>query len=330
MIDMDLSLLAGRFFLFGFEGVDINSLLENQLKKDKISGVILFKRNIESIESVKKLNEKIKKTVNHPMFIGVDQEGGRVARLDEPFYKTPSMREIAKTKTPQEAEEIAFILGIELKKLGFNLNFAPVLDIDSNPKNPVIGDRSFGDNVEIVSQYGVSFIKGFKRAKVASCGKHFPGHGDTHIDSHLDLPFAEDSLESLRNRELIPFKKGIEAGVDSIMSAHILFSHIAQNPATLSPLFLTNILRSELGFNGVLFSDDMNMNAMKDKYSIQEMVYNGIEAGVDIFVVSHNIDDLQQAMLEYTKQLFSSKEISPDRVLKSLSRVDKLLIDINY
>lgn len=325
MNNNELTVLAGRFFLFGFAGTKVDETIKQFISADKISGVILFKRNIESLEQVTDLNKQLQNLSSGKLLIAVDEEGGRVSRLPLPFQKLPSMRDIALNLTEEEAYNQAKNLAITLKSFGFNINFAPVLDIDTNPNNPVIANRSFGNNVEIVNKYSSQFIKGFKDGGILSCGKHFPGHGDTLVDSHKDLPVNNDTIESLKERELLTFKHAIECGIDSIMSAHILFKNIDEYPATLSKTFLTNTLKDYLNFKGVLFSDDMDMNAMKDKYSIQDMVYKGIESGIDIFIVSKNDYDMQTAMIAYTKELIAKGEISIERLLESSKKIDKML-----
>ncbi len=317
--------LAGRFFIFGFEEDKINDRIRRFIEIDKISGVILFKRNIPSIADVKLLNKELHRIASYPLLVGIDQEGGRVSRFDSRI-KVPSMLDIAKDYSLEEAEKIAFDVAVELKELGFNFNFAPVLDIFSNPQNQVIGDRAFGRDADTVIKYSKAFIDGYKKGGVITCGKHFPGHGDTFIDSHLDLPISNATIEELEKREFLPFKAAIENEIDTIMTAHILFKNIDKYPATFSKKILKGILREKLNFKDVIISDDLDMNAIKNKYDIKDVIYKGIEAGVDLFIVSKDEDDMQRAVLEYTRQLIQNKEITMERLLESTMRIDKLIL----
>ena len=319
--------LAGRFFIFGFEEDYINDRIKRFINFDKITGLILFKRNIKSLNDVKKLNDDIKKTASYPILIGIDEEGGRVSRFDkDEFVSLPSMKELAENYTEDEAYEKAEELAIKLRELGFNLNFAPVLDIFTNPENTVIGDRAFGTDVQTVIKYSIPVMKGFQSGGIITCGKHFPGHGDTYLDSHKALPKIKNSLDLLREREFLPFKKAIEEGIDSIMTAHILFEDLDVYPATFSKFFLNDLLRNELGFKKVIISDDLDMNAIKNEYDIKDVIYKGVEAGVDLFIVSKNDAEMQQAVLEAMRQMISNKDISLERLIESMQRIDKMVM----
>jgi len=323
--------LAGRFFIFGFEDTVINDRIRRFIEFDKITGLILFKRNIESTDGVKILNEKIKKTASYPILIGIDEEGGRVSRFNkEEFSTLPSMQYLAQNYSVEEAHDMAYNLAIKLKDLGFNFNFAPVLDIFSNPDNEVIGDRAFGVDTEIVIKYSIPVMKGFQKGGVLTCGKHFPGHGDTLLDSHKALPKLKNGLDILRKREFLPFKKAIEEGIDSIMTAHILFEELDVYPATFSKLFLNDLLRTELNFKNVIVSDDLDMNAIKNEYDIKDVLFKGIEAGVDLFIVSKNDAEMQQAVLESTRQMISNGDISMDRMIESMQRIDRMVMKVAY
>jgi beta-N-acetylhexosaminidase len=318
--------LAGRFFIFGFEDEKLNDRMRRFIEFDKISGLILFKRNIESIDGVKKLNDEIKSTASYPILIGIDEEGGRVSRFNKDEFQTlPSMQYLAQNHTVKEAQEMAKSLALKLRDLGFNFNFAPVLDIFSNPQNEVIGDRAFGSDVDTVIKYSIPIMKGFQEGGVLTCGKHFPGHGDTLLDSHKALPKLKNGLDVLRKREFLPFQEAINQGIDSIMTAHILFEELDVYPATFSKLFLNDLLRNELNFKEVIVSDDLDMNAIKNEYDIKDVIFKGIEAGVDLFIVSKNDQDMQQAVLESVKQMISNRDISIDRLIESMSRIDRMV-----
>ncbi|MFO0659348.1 MAG: glycoside hydrolase family 3 N-terminal domain-containing protein [Polyangiaceae bacterium] len=240
------------------------------LAERKRAGAILFRRNLTSLESTRALCTAIA-TVDPdaPPFIAVDEEGGRVGRLPAPYQRLPPMRELAQTLTLNGLEREGEKLGETLAKLGFNLDFAPVLDVDTNPANPIIGDRAFSNVPHEAARRALAFAKGLS-THVMTCGKHFPGHGDTHLDSHLALPIIEHDDARLRSVELVPFAAASPRGVDSMMSAHIVVTAWdPSTPATLSHKICTKILREELGFDGVLFSDDLEMKAVADLYPVE-------------------------------------------------------------
>ena len=323
--------LAGRFFIFGFEDEILNDRIKRFIEFDKISGVILFKRNIKSLKDVKRLNNEIIETASYPILIGIDEEGGRVSRFNKSEFKTlPAMQKLAEDFNIKEAHDMAEELAIKLKNLGFNYNFAPVLDIFSNPENQVIGDRSFGNNPEKVIEFSIPVMKGLQKGGILTCGKHFPGHGDTLLDSHKALPKLKNGLDILRKREFLPFKEAISQGIDSIMTAHILFEELDPYPATFSKLFLTELLRQELKFKNVIVSDDLDMNAIKNEYDIKDVIFKGIEAGVDLFIVSKNDADMQKAVIEMTKQMISNNDISIDRLIESMRRIDRMVMKVAY
>lgn len=310
----------GRLFLFGFEGYYLPRRARDFLEKEQALGTILFKRNIKSREQVYDLTRSI------PGLVTVDQEGGRVARLRDICTNIPPMREIGENakRDPELPYRVGHQMGLELKGLGFDLDFAPVLDIDTNPKNPIIGDRSFSRDPDEVAQFGAKFIQGMQAAGVWACAKHFPGHGDTDIDSHLDLPVVTHSVDRISRVELHPFRAAIQAGVSSIMTAHILLPALDPvYPATLSKTILTRILREQMGYEGVIVSDDLEMHAVADRYSIREMVKLGLLAGVDLFLVCSQLDKTREA-IDAAHDLVDSGEVPQERVLEALRRVSSL------
>jgi beta-N-acetylhexosaminidase len=251
-------------------------------------------------------------------FIGVDEEGGQVSRLPAP--RLPPMRVLGETLDEELVERAAGAVGRLLAETGFNLDFAPVLDVDSNPDNPVIGDRSFSSQPAVVARLGAAFVRGLQAAGVMACGKHFPGHGDTSQDSHLDLPTVTHQAARLHACEIYPFRELSRAGIAAMMSAHVVFTHLDPGmPATLSRRILTRLLRADLGFSGVLFSDGMEMRALSDRIPIELSSVRAIEAGCDALLICHDLDLQQRAHAA----LWGRAEADPgfrDRALEAATR----------
>ncbi len=227
--------------------------------------------------------------MEHPPFIAIDQEGGRVHRLPRPFTHFPAARLIGRKNDSHLAYRAGRATAVELALVGINLNFAPVLDIDSNPKNPIIGDRSFGSNPTRVSRIGMAWAEGLRAGGIIPCAKHFPGHGDTHLDSHLDLPVVDRALKGLHRRELVPFAAACRNRIESIMTAHVVFRSLDPAlPATLSPKIVGGFLRRKWNFSGVVFGDDLEMRAVSDHYGDEDAALLGIAAGLDILLYCHD------------------------------------------
>jgi beta-N-acetylhexosaminidase len=282
-----LSNLAGQVIVAGFEGLTPPESLVASARAGALGGWVLFKRNLANLEQVLELNRAL--LALHPdecpPLLALDQEGGRVARLGPPLLKLPPMRVLGTIDDPGLTREAGELLGRQLAALGFNLNFAPVLDVDSNPDNPVIGDRSFGRDPEQVVRHARAFAAGLLQAGVAACGKHFPGHGDTAQDSHLTLPRLPHALPLLEQRELVPFAR-LAATLPAIMTAHVMFEALdPERPATLSPRIVDGLLRGSLGFGGVVFSDDLEMGAIRERMPMGEAACAAIAAGCDVVLV---------------------------------------------
>ncbi|MCY6482953.1 beta-N-acetylhexosaminidase [Clostridium aestuarii] len=326
--NLSLEEKLGQMIIVGFNGYEINSGLRQLVEDYKIGGVILFKRNIQNSKQLLNLNNSIKYINSKnkiPLFITVDEEGGRITRLPEGATKFPSNKVIGKVNDKKVSYEIGKVIGTELKAFGFNMNFAPVLDIYSNPKNKVIGDRSFGIDPKIVSTLGVATMKGLQDANIISVVKHFPGHGDTNIDSHIGLPIVNYDKQRLDKFELIPFKNAIDEGVDVVMTAHIVLPQIdiSKRPATLSKKVLTGILRNELKFNGVIITDDMEMDAIDKNYIIKNAAIESIKAGADVILVCHTLKK-QIEVLQSLKDAVNCGQISMNRIDESVRRIIKL------
>ena len=287
---------CARLFMVGFPGPVLDDGVK-ALIDGGIFGAILFKRNVGTPPELSQLTRALKAHAGRPFALAVDQEGGRVARLrGAPFTALPPMRELGASKDEALLERAGRLLAREVRAVGFDWDFAPVLDVDTNPKNPVIGDRSFSRDAQEVARFGVALARGMEAEGVASCAKHFPGHGDTAKDSHVDLPTLPHDLKRLREVELVPFHAYARAKLSSVMTAHVIFEALDKGvPATMSKPVL-KLLREELGFDGVLVSDDVEMKAIAEHYKIEEAVVQGTTAGVDLFLVCHQAEVQRRAI----------------------------------
>jgi len=342
---MSLDKKVGQLLLAGFQGLEFDDNIKNFIDKYKPGGFILFQRNVKDTAQVRTLLKGLKDYNNStntiPLFLSVDEEGGRVSRLPADFKKLPSNGVIGIANSERLSQNIGEVLGDSLQSLGYNMNFAPVLDINSNPDNPIIGDRSFGSNPDLVSRLGIANMKGIQSKGIVSVVKHFPGHGDTSVDSHLGLPVVNNDLQRLNSFELVPFKKAIDEGAGGIMVAHILLPKIDNlNPASISKPIITDILRNQLGYDGMVITDDMTMGAIVKNYDIGDASVKSLQAGSDIILVCHNTDTMVY-VIEKIKTAINTGTISMKdidkkllRILKTkerfkLSEENKLTVDIN-
>jgi beta-N-acetylhexosaminidase len=291
-----------------------------------VSSAVLFSRNVHSPRQVAELCGGLKAAAAGRAFLTcIDQEGGRVRRLRDGFTHVPSMRALGQTGDAALARDVGRVLARELRAVNIDLNFAPTLDVDTNPANPVIGDRSFGATGELVSRMGTALIRGLQESGVAACGKHFPGHGDTSQDSHFDLPRLLHPIERLEEIELPPFKAAVEAGVAMIMTAHVVFEPIDPDyPATMSRRVLHGILREEMGFDGVIISDDLEMKAISANFDIAEVVTRGANAGVDLFALCHDTD-LQNRAIDALVKAVERGDVARERIVEANRRLDALM-----
>ncbi len=316
----------GQLLIVGLEGTEINEQIEEMIKDYYIGGFILFERNISNGENTLDLINSIKslnKTNKVPLFISIDEEGGNVSRLPNEFIKLPNAWDIGKVNNKEYSYKMGQIIGERLQALGINLNFAPILDINSNPSNPVIGKRAFGSTVEEVNKHGIQTMEGIKSKNIIPVLKHFPGHGDTNVDSHLDLPVINKTIEELEKLELAPFKKGIEKNADMIMTSHILFPKIDKNnPATFSKEIITNILREKLKFNGAIITDDMTMGGLKN-YHIVDASVEALKAGCDIILMCHGYEN-QVKIIEKIKEEVKEGNIPEKEIDEKVYRILKL------
>jgi len=284
--------LAGQVLCAGFEGTQAPSELLDALRADALAGVVLFKRNLPDARHALALCRTLAEDAS-PL-IAVDQEGGRVARLRAPVLELPPMRALASLGDPELTERCGALLGAQLRALGFTMDFAPVLDVDTNPDNPVIGDRSFGRTPDVVTTHALAFSRGLGGAGILACGKHFPGHGDTDLDSHLALPRLSHDRERLDRVELAPFRAA--TALPAWMSAHVIFEALDDaRPATLSPVVIRELLRGELGYDGVVISDDLEMNAIADGWGVVAGAVAAIDAGCDLLLICSRLDLVWEA-----------------------------------
>ncbi len=279
---------VGRLIIFGFDGTQVSAELRELLREVQPLGLILFARNIESTEQLCELNYELKLLRREDaLLLSVDQEGGRVARVREPATVWPPLYKLGQLGDAALVRRVGAALAQEMRALNFDVDYAPVLDVNTNPQNPVIGDRAFSADPHEVARLGVALIEGLQEGGIGACGKHFPGHGDTDKDSHHDLPFVDHDLDRLREVEWPPFAAAVASGLGAVMTAHVVVRPLdEERPATLSPRVLT-YLRAELGFGGVILSDDIEMKAVADRFSPADIGLSGFAAGVDVFLACH-------------------------------------------
>lgn len=322
---MTLDEKIGQMIITGFNGSEYNDDMDRLINEYKVGGVILFARNIEDSNQMIELTRALQENNNNiPLFISIDEEGGRVSRLPDDIEKFPSAFTIGLINNQQTAYENGKEIGYTLKRLGINLDYAPVLDIYSNENNTVIGDRAFSKEESIVSTMGIATMEGIEDADIIPVVKHFPGHGDTEVDSHYGLPIVYKTLEELRNFEFIPFVKAIESGCDVIMVSHIILNEVdSSNPASLSKIVISDLLRKDLEFDKVVITDDMSMGAITSIMSIEEACIKSIEAGCDILLLGNAYEEIEQVINSIKLKLYNG-EISEEQINKSVKRILEL------
>ena len=276
---------VGQMFMTGISGLSLTDEEKKFIQDSNIGGIILFKHNYEAPGQLAELVNEIQTLRDeYPLYISVDQEGGRVRRFQTHFSQLPSMFKVGELNSPKTTFELHKLMGEELSACGVNLDYSPCCDIWSNPNNKVIGDRSFGKNLEDVDKHVSAAIRGLHTANVLACAKHFPGHGDTTKDSHFDLPFVKKSMKQLKENELVPFQKAAKSRIEFVMMAHLVVDAIDKElPCTLSKKAYT-FLRSELKYKKIIITDDMEMKAITDHYSYGDAATMAIEAGADILI----------------------------------------------
>ena len=321
-------------FCVGLSGLELNDADKRILSRG-VGGIVLFSRNVDTPEQVTRLIEQARSHAGNEVLASVDQEGGNVARLEKGFHRIPTMRDLGKAITEEGADlslayEVGQCLGHDLSAVGFDLDFAPILDVDTNPNNPVIGDRSISSDPAQVAAIGQQLIEGLQSQGIIACGKHLPGHGDTQQDSHFELPRLPHDLERMEKIELYPFQKviaqdGSDGGL-AIMTAHVVFDVIdAHLPGTLCSAVLTGLLRGTMGFEGLCISDCMEMKAIADGEIWGGTVgasVRGIKAGVDMALVCHTHEVMHKA-IDAVDAAVAKGHISQERVGQALKRLKR-------
>jgi beta-N-acetylhexosaminidase len=322
---MSLDREVSSLFCIGFHGTSPSPEVLELLRRG-VHGVILFARNVESAEQVATLAAELKRAAGRPLLVAIDQEGGRVARLRAPqgFTELPPMRALGESGDEALAREVGALLGRELRAVGVDQDYAPVVDVDTNPANPVIGDRAFSRDPAAVGRLGAALAAGLQAEGVAACAKHFPGHGDTSQDSHKDLPRLPHDLARLREVELAPFRTLARAGVAAVMTAHVVFEALdPRRPATLSPEVM-RLLRDEVGFRGCAVSDDLEMKAVAEHFPLEEAAPGAVLAGVDALLVCHRAD-VQHRAIDLVRIAAEDGRIPRERLAEARARVGGLL-----
>ncbi len=287
--------------MLGFDGDSLPAELAGYLELG-LAGVVLYPRNFRTVQQLRALTHEIRRAAGRPVLIGIDQEGGTRFALQEPFTAWPSAAELGRVGEPELVEQVARAMAVELRAVGCNLNFAPMLDLNSNPESPVTKERSFGADPRRVANMGVAFDRGLRAGRVLSCAKHFPGHGDAQVDPHFDLPVYTGTMERLESAELIPFAAAVAAGVPLVMTAHILLPRIDPEwPASLSRTVLEGMLRHKMRFEGVILADDLGMGAIARRYGPGEAAVKTFEAGTDIAMLCHDWPAVAPAIAMVTK-----------------------------
>ena len=317
-----------QMFVVGVGAQELTVEERTTMEHYSFGGFILFGQNCCDPAQILSLTHALWHTSQSlPPFIAIDQEGGRVHRLPRPFTHFPPAARLGETGDAKLAYNAARATAEELTEVGINLDFAPVLDVNSNPNNPVIGDRSFGSDPQKVSRFGAQWIQGLRDGGMIPCGKHFPGHGDTDTDSHLELPVVDRCLDELRKIELPPFVNACRNGIESLMTAHVIYRALDPKlPATLSHNIVTGLLRKELNYRGVVFSDDMEMKAISAHYGTEDAVRLCVRAGIDVMLFCHELPRAIRAF-DFLCSEFDRDATVRSRVEKSYKRITKLKRD---
>jgi beta-N-acetylhexosaminidase len=316
----------GQLVFLGFDGYSIPVEIRSLAREFDIGGVILFKRNVESPEQVAELAFEAERLVpGTPLWVGVDQEGGRVARLRRPFTEWPPMAALGQADDVKLAARFAEAMAVELRAVGMTIDFAPVLDVLTTRNNPAIGDRALSDDPQVVTRLGSAIIRTFQAGGLAACGKHFPGHGGTTVDSHLELPVVDLPPDRLRQVEFVPFAAAIEASVAAIMVGHLLIPAFDDDlPASLSRRIVTGILRDELGFDNLILTDDLSMKGCSSRFGIPAATTMAIAAGHDGALLCEPHYDGQAAALEALAHALEDETLPYQQVEASVARHARL------
>ena len=328
-----MNLPLGQLFFIGIQGPALTPPEADFIVKNDIGGIVLFARNLTTPQDLHKLcgdlqSLRLKTSSKAPFFIAIDMEGGRVHRLKPPFTQWPSAAKVSKLNSTSLAFKFANMMGEELRSIGINVDFAPCVDVLTNPDNVLIGDRSFGSDPEHVSKMASALVRGYIKAGVIACAKHFPGHGNTVIDSHEELPVEAVELATLESRELVPFKKAFRARIDMVMTAHIKYEKIdSALPATLSPVIIQKMLREQLRYRGLVISDDLDMKALSKYFKREEIPVLALNAGCDLLLYCNDFTS-PPIGIEAVRKAVQDGKVSPPTIQESLKRVASLKADM--
>ncbi|KOY15210.1 glycoside hydrolase family 3 [Paenibacillus xylanivorans] len=315
---------VGQMILAGVQGTTLDAQAKQMITDQKVGGIIFYANNVSTLQGTAKFVQSIK-DVNRsnpvPIFMSVDQEGGKVSRMPETVETIPSNGKVGKTKDADLAETMGKLLARQIQLVGFNVDFAPVLDVNSNPNNPVIGDRSFGSSASLVSRMGIAEMKGLRSEGIIPVVKHFPGHGDTSVDSHLDLPVVNKTEKQLAQLEWIPFEAAVKEQVEAVMVAHILFPKLdPDHPASLSDVIIGQHLRGKFKYDGVVITDDLSMGAIAKNYKLNDAAVATVQAGSDILLVAHSYESAK-TIFDTLMSAVKSGKISESRIDESVYRI---------
>ncbi|ASA21404.1 beta-N-acetylhexosaminidase [Paenibacillus donghaensis] len=321
---MSLPDKIGQMLLVGIDGTTLDDTAKRMIAEDKVGGIILYKDNINNLKGLVSLVNDLRSSnagSPAPLFLSVDQEGGKVSRMPSEFAALPSNRTVGAANDTAAAETMGQLLAKQVRAAGLNMDFAPVLDINSNPDNPVIGDRSFGSTAELVTRLGLAELKGFEDAGVIPVVKHFPGHGDTSVDSHLELPVVDKTQAQLAKLEWLPFQAAVDQQADVVMVAHILYPKLdPDRPASLSSAVIGGLLREDMGFRGVVITDDLTMGAITKNYKLGPAAVDTVNAGSDILLIAHGYDN-ERTVRNALLQGVENGTISIERIDQSVHRI---------
>lgn len=321
----------GQLVVAGFEGFDVDETFASLITDSHIGGAILFSRNIRDAQQLCRLINEIKETAGSgiPLLIGMDEEGGAVTRLPDDVLSMPGANALAQQGNPETCYNGGMQIANQLKSFGLSTGFCPDLDIWSNPDNTVIGDRAYGTDAQSVVKYGIAAMKGLRDGGVVPVVKHFPGHGDTDADSHYSLPVITKTKEELMEQELIPFQEAVKQNVPAVMVGHLQCTQLDEKyPASLSYKIVQGLLRDELGFDGVAFTDDLTMGAVVENYSLGNACVLAVNAGCDMLLICHEYENVDKALTALKKAVGSGK-ITMDRLNEAVTRILKLKADYN-
>ncbi len=327
---MSLEEKIGQVVICGFYGTTPSKEIETLIRKYHLGNVILFKRNIENPEQLKELTFSLQEMSKIPLSIAVDQEGGIVTRLTEPFTTFPGNMATAATQDVHNAYLTGLIMAKEMRAVGINWDLAPVVDINDLPQNPGIGVRSYSDDPEIIARFASEFVKGLHDGKVAACAKHFPGKGHSAKDAHLEMPTVDRDMKTLEKIELYPYGELMKVGIDSIMPSHVYYPALCEEknlPATLSKNVMTDLLKNKMGFKGVNVTDDLEMGGITNSLSGSEAAWISFKNGADVVMMCHTFEE-QVKTFEKIKEKVLDGSISIEKLNDSVRRVLEMKMNV--